>query len=605
MGKGGCNLTAAAVKDEPNTLKDAQEDHDEEVVNTTPTTTSTSSYEKVFITSSFLATKNTIDECWIAYEGKVYDVTHWLAKHPGGIRSIMSAAGSDATSVMKSLHAPNTLDHFMKRIRKVGVLAVHYENLNEFDESNQESLLYSVLQENVNQVKCKMVQVRSDAIHKDFEALNQKLTSEGWYEADPKWYLVPIIRVAIFLYIGCRMVMWSDTIDEHSFSRILLLLFGSIFLGLYLQNIAFMGHDAGHGSISGSFKSDLWIGFLVGNAFAGIDVNWWKSTHNVHHSATNSLHDDPDIQHMPLLCFDERMGENRWSTYHGRYMPLDAIGRALLPYQHWYFYPVMAVARINLYIQSMIFLAKTCPFVGLDQRAKAGNKITDSVTGRIKEKYAWPTPSPAVWITSVLSLSFYWYMTVSFYSQLSLVTAIVSFTVCHLTSGLLHVQILLSHVAMHYCADGHGSTDAITAPNGNGTAGYYEWQALSTMDVDCPTWMDWFHGGLQFQLEHHLFPRVPRRHLRKLCALTDENFFKTQCSRDSTLVLRGKYIGPSSHGNGWFQRCQKEDRLICYCDDDMNPICKYAWHHWSDRLFYFSKVQNVIIKFYHLELFSL
>merc|ERR1712216_929565 len=38
----------------------------------------------------------------------------------------------------------------------------------------------------------------------------------------------------------------------------------------------------------------------------------------------------------------------------------------------------------------------------------------------------------------------------------------------------------------------------------------------TTMDVDCPRWMDWFHGGLQFQVEHHIFPRVPRHHLREV-----------------------------------------------------------------------------------------
>ncbi|KAF9089087.1 Delta 8 Fatty Acid Desaturase [Mortierella sp. GBA35] len=35
------------------------------------------------------------------------------------------------------------------------------------------------------------------------------------------------------------------------------------------------------------------------------------------------------------------------------------------------------------------------------------------------------------------------------------------------------------------------------------------------MDVDCPTWLDWFHGGLQFQAIHHLFPRMPRHNLRR------------------------------------------------------------------------------------------
>lgn len=42
------------------------------------------------------------------------------------------------------------------------------------------------------------------------------------------------------------------------------------------------------------------------------------------------------------------------------------------------------------------------------------------------------------------------------------------------------------------------------------------------MDVCCPEWLDWVHGGLQFQAIHHLFPRVPRHNLRKLQPLVKE-----------------------------------------------------------------------------------
>jgi len=41
-------------------------------------------------------------------------------------------------------------------------------------------------------------------------------------------------------------------------------------------------------------------------------------------------------------------------------------------------------------------------------------------------------------------------------------------------------------------------------------------QLATTMNVECPEWMDWFHGGLQFQIEHHLFPRIARHNLRKV-----------------------------------------------------------------------------------------
>ena len=45
---------------------------------------------------------------------------------------------------------------------------------------------------------------------------------------------------------------------------------------------------------------------------------------------------------------------------------------------------------------------------------------------------------------------------------------------------------------------------------------FYEFQLRTSLDIDCPTYLDWFHGGLQFQVVHHLFPRIPRSRLREL-----------------------------------------------------------------------------------------
>lgn len=50
---------------------------------------------------------------------------------------------------------------------------------------------------------------------------------------------------------------------------------------------------------------------------------------------------------------------------------------------------------------------------------------------------------------------------------------------------------------------------------GPGEDGYWvRSQLATTMDVDCYPWLDWFHGGLQFQVVHHLFCRLPRHNLR-------------------------------------------------------------------------------------------
>jgi delta8-fatty-acid desaturase len=62
----------------------------------------------------------------------------------------------------------------------------------------------------------------------------------------------------------------------------------------------------------------------------------------------------------------------------------------------------------------------------------------------------------------------------------------------------LHIQITLSHFGM----------PTLSRPGDNFPAQ----QLRTTMDIECPAWLDWWYGGLQYQVVHHLFPRLPRHH---------------------------------------------------------------------------------------------
>lgn len=73
----------------------------------------------------------------------------------------------------------------------------------------------------------------------------------------------------------------------------------------------------------------------------------------------------------------------------------------------------------------------------------------------------------------------------------------------------LHVQITLSHWGMSTSDLGEDES-------------FPQRQLRTTMDVDCPAWLDFIHGGLQFQVVHHLFPRVPRHNLRRLQGMVKE-----------------------------------------------------------------------------------
>ena len=81
--------------------------------------------------------------------------------------------------------------------------------------------------------------------------------------------------------------------------------------------------------------------------------------------------------------------------------------------------------------------------------------------------------------------------------------------IAHALTSPLHVQITLSHFAMSTADLGiHES--------------FAQKMLRTTMDVDCPQWLDFFHGGLQFQAIHHLYPRIPRHNLRQTQKLVQE-----------------------------------------------------------------------------------
>ena len=73
--------------------------------------------------------------------------------------------------------------------------------------------------------------------------------------------------------------------------------------------------------------------------------------------------------------------------------------------------------------------------------------------------------------------------------------------ISHMVTAPVHVQITLSHFAMSTADLGRRS--------------FPQKMLRTTMDVACPAWLDFVHGGLQFQAVHHLYPRIPRHNLRK------------------------------------------------------------------------------------------
>ena len=195
---------------------------------------------------------------------------------------------------------------------------------------------------------------------------------------------------------------------------------------------------------------------------------------------------DPDIQNVPLFATCPSFFRSIHSSYYDFTFAWDAVAEIMVPYQRYTYYPVMGIARFNLYLLSWLH-------------------VLSAKSSALGSSKAW-------WIrpTEISFMCCYWFLFgyCLVWRTLPTWTIRVAFVlVSHTITMPLHVQITLSHWGMSTAELGESES-------------FPQRQLRTTMDVDCPAWLDFIHGGLQFQAVHHLFPRVPRHNLRKAQVLT-------------------------------------------------------------------------------------
>jgi len=389
------------------------------------------------ITMEELAKHNTRKDAWICVEGRAYDISNYVERHPGGWLPIANLAGKDVTDAFANYHPAKVYEK---------LLPAFY----------------------VGKIKDYRV---SDFVREHRE-IRQKLLEQGLFETRVSYYAGYVAWYSALLLASLYFTLACDSGYAHAA--------GAVFMAAFWQQLAFFGHDIGHNAITHKRRSDLWWGILFGNTLGGISLGWWKRSHNVHHVVCNSIENDPDIQHLPIFAVTTGEFGKYFSSYHRKYFSMDAVAKFLVSYQHILFYPVMFFARFNLYAQSYLLLLS---------KERVHHKTMEILT----------LLAFAAWYSALVM-------------QLPSWTERVLYVVfSHGLAGILHVQICLSHFSMHTY---HGQA------YNDDTDEWFRMQVATTMNVDCPEWMDWFHGGLQFQIEHHLWPRLPRHNLRYARKLT-------------------------------------------------------------------------------------
>ncbi|WMV30900.1 hypothetical protein MTR67_024285 [Solanum verrucosum] len=392
--------------------------------------------DKKYITSEELKKHDKQDDLWISIQGKCYNVTDWVKDHPGGDIPIRSLAGQEATDAFIAFH-PGTAWKYLDKF----FTGYHLKD-------------YEVTE-----------------VSKDYRKLCSEFSKAGMFEKKGHGVIYSFCFVTLLMSLSFCGVLLSQNFLVHMLSAAL--------LGLAWMQISYLGHDSGHYVMMTNRGFNKLAQILTGNCLTGISIAWWKWTHNAHHVACNSLDHDPDLQHLPVFAVSTKFFKSLNSSFYGRELTFDSVAKFFVSYQHFTYYPIMCVARVNLFVQTFLLLFST-------------RKVPDRALNILGILVFW------TWFPLLVSTLPNWTERFLF--------VLLSFCV----TSLQHIQFTLNHFA----ADVY-----VGQPEGND---WFEKQTSGTIDIACVSWMDWFYGGLQFQLEHHLFPRLPRCHLRKVSPIVQD-----------------------------------------------------------------------------------
>jgi len=331
-------------------------------------------------------------------------------------------------------------------------------------------------------VRATRPRTESRDITHSYTALSQVVRESGLLSRTGWFYLLLIG----FLMLALGGVITGFILLGDSWFQ--LLMAGA--LGVILTQFAFLAHEASHRQVLESGRANDRAGRILAAAVVGISYAWWMTKHTRHHANPNQIGKDPDIE-VDVISFTETDA----ATQRGF---LAFITRR----QGYLFFLLLTLEGVNLHYRSVRTLFERRP-----------------VKGR------WIELSLIATRFSVYLGVIFWVLPVG------------------MAFAFIGVQLAVFGVYM----------GASFAPNHKGMplipAGtkldFFSKQVLTSRNVSGGLWVSFLLGGLNYQIEHHLFPNMPRPHLarareivRDYCASLDVHYTEATLFQSYGIVIR-------------------------------------------------------------------
>nr|WP_243752143.1 acyl-CoA desaturase [Leucobacter weissii] len=293
-----------------------------------------------------------------------------------------------------------------------------------------------------------------------------------------------------YLLVGCALVLGFGgaiagfVLLGDSWFQLLI----AAALGILFTQVAFLAHEAGHRQILSSGPANDRLASALA-AVAGMSYSWWDAKHSRHHANPNRVGKDPDIEVDTISFLDADAAQAR------------GLRRIITRRQGWLFFPLLTLEGLNLHVQSLRYLLGRGP---VKRRWQELGMVAARFAVVLAPVFVLLPLGMAFAFTGVMMAVFGVYMGASF-------------------------------------APNHKGMPVI-APDAK--IDFFSKQVRTSRNIRGGWWATSLMGGLNHQIEHHLFPSMARPHLakareivREFCETHDVPYTETSLWSSYAIVI--------------------------------------------------------------------
>jgi fatty acid desaturase len=288
----------------------------------------------------------------------------------------------------------------------------------------------------------------------DFSELTRMVQETGLMRRRYAYYWARFAGiVALLAACGVGMVLLGDSWWQLAIAGA---------LGVLFTQMAFLGHDAAHRQIFRSGQWNDWASLVIANLFGGLSYGWWLHKHSKHHQKPNVLGTDPDMINGVLVWETETLEK-----------PKTGIRGWLASHQGYWFFPLLLLEGLNLHVNGLKTIFGKEP---VKRRAVEITFVTIRLVGFVA----------AVFLLMPVGIAF----------------------------AFIGVELAVFGLLMGASFAPNHKGMPVIAPDVK--IDFLRRQVLMSRNIRGGRAVDVFMGGLNFQVEHHLFPSMPSPALRKV-----------------------------------------------------------------------------------------